>query len=240
MPTIPRGRAGGDAPRRRRLPAHAALLAVLVVAFVALWAASHLTAAGQAADAGAFRTFAPWHDAAAGAAGALRRGLPVAGAAVVAVLGLVALVRRRWRDLVAAVLVAAGTVGVAVGVRELLERPDLGGFGYAHQTFPSGHVAVVGGLGVAAWLLWPWPSSRPVAGWTGLVVTAVAALASVVTYAHRPSDVVGSLLVAAAAAVAVSWALDVPSTRADDVRTVPEDARPRRTAPRSGRRRAPT
>ncbi|WP_139123135.1 phosphatase PAP2 family protein, partial [Cellulosimicrobium cellulans] len=147
------------------------------------------------------------------------RGLPVAGAVVVAVLGVVALVRRAWRDLLAAVLVAAGTVGVAIGLRELLERPDLGGFGYAHQTFPSGHVAVVGGLCVAVWLLWPRPSSRPAAGWAGLAVTAVAGLASVVTYAHRPSDVVGSLLVAAAAAVAVSWALDVPTVPADDVRT---------------------
>jgi membrane-associated phospholipid phosphatase len=181
------------------------------VAFVSLWAASHLTTAGQAADAGAFRTLAPWHDATVGTAGALRRGLPLACALVTALLGLLALARREWRDLAAAVLVAGGTVGTALGLRELLVRPDLGAFGYTQQTFPSGHVAVVGGLCAAAWLLWPWPSSRPVAGWAGLAVTALAALASVVTYAHRPSDVVGSLLVAAAAAVAVSWALSVPA-----------------------------
>lgn len=189
------------------------LLALLVVAFVALWAASHLTVAGQRADAGAFRTLAPVHDVARDPAGALRRGLPVACAAVVAVLGAVALVRRRWRDLFAAVLVVLGTVGVALGIRELLVRPDLGGFGYAYQTFPSGHVAVVGGLGVAAWLLWPWPSSRATAGGVALVVTVVAAFASVVTYAHRPSDVVGSLLVAAAVTVVVTWLLDVPRDR---------------------------
>ncbi|OLT55332.1 phosphatase PAP2 family protein [Cellulosimicrobium sp. CUA-896] len=208
MPTTSRWRAAAGA---RRLPAHAVLLGAIVVAFVALWAASHLTASGQAADAGAFRTFAPWHDLAVGPAGTLRRGLPVACTAAVVVLGVVALVRRTWRDLAAAVLVAGGTVGVALGLRELLVRPDLGGFGYAHQTFPSGHVAVVGGLCVAAWLLWPWPASRAVAGCAGLALTAVAALASVVTYAHRPSDVVGSLLVAAAAAVTVSWALGVPA-----------------------------
>lgn len=190
------------------------LVVLLVVVFVALWAASHLTVAGQRADAGAFRTVAPLHDAGRDLAGALRRGLPVAAAAVVAALGLVAIARRAWRDLLAAVLVAAGTVGVAIGLRELLVRPDLGGFGYAHQTFPSGHVAAVAGLCVAGWVLWPWASSRPAAGWAGLVLTGVAAFASVVTYAHRPSDVVGSLLVAATVAVAVTWALDVPRDRA--------------------------
>jgi membrane-associated phospholipid phosphatase len=186
------------------------MLLLILGAFVVLWAASHLTAAGQQADAGAFRTLAPLHDSGADVAGALRRGLPVACAAVAAVLGVVALVRRAWRDLAGALLVTVATVGVAVGLRELLVRPDLGGYGYAHQTFPSGHVAVVGGLCVAIWILWPSPATRPVAGWAGLAVTGLSALASVVTYAHRPSDVVGSLLVAAAATVAVSWAFDVP------------------------------
>lgn len=197
-------------PARPRSAALLVVLVLLVAAFVALWAASHLTVAGQQADAGAFRTLAPLHDAGRDLAGALRRGLPVACAAVVAVLGVVALVRRAWRDLLAAVVVVLGTVGIALGLREVLVRPDLGGYGYAHQTFPSGHVAVVGGLCVAIWLLWPWPASRTAAGWAGLGVTAVAALASVVTYAHRPSDVVGSLLVAAAVTVAVVWLLDVP------------------------------
>jgi len=197
-------------PARPRPSALLVVLALLVAVFVALWAASHLTVAGQQADAGAFRTLAPLHDAGRDLAGALRRGLPVACAAVVAVLGVVALVRRAWRDVLAAVVVVLGTVGIALGLREVLVRPDLGGYGYAHQTFPSGHVAVVGGLCVAIWLLWPWPTSRTAAGWAGLGVTSVAALASVVTYAHRPSDVVGSLLVAAAVTVAVVWLLDVP------------------------------
>lgn len=197
-------------PARPRSSALLVVLVLLVAAFVALWAASHLTVAGQRADAGAFRTLAPLHDAGRDLAGALRRGLPVACAAVVAVLGVVALVRRAWRDLLAAVVVVLGTVGIALGLREVLVRPDLGGYGYAYQTFPSGHVAVVGGLCIAIWLLWPWPTSRAVAGWAGLGVTAVAALASVVTYAHRPSDVVGSLLVAAGVTVAVVWLLDVP------------------------------
>lgn len=208
---MPTSTAPTPASARSRSFAPLVLLGLLVAVFVALWAASHLTAAGQQADAGAFRTLAPLHDVGRDVAGALRRGLPVACAVVVAVLGVVALVRRAWRDLVAAVLVVVGTVGIALGLREVLVRPDLGGYGYAYQTFPSGHVAVVGGLCVAIWILWPWPGSRAVAGWAGLGVTAVAALASVVTYAHRPSDVVGSLLVAAAVAVAVAWLLDVPS-----------------------------
>ncbi|WP_264032497.1 phosphatase PAP2 family protein [Cellulosimicrobium sp. SH8] len=207
---MPTSAAPDRVPARSRSSVPLVLLALLVAVFVALWAASHLTVAGQQADAGAFRTLAPLHDAGRDVAGALRRGLPVACAAAVAVLGVVALVRRAWRDLVAAVLVVLGTVGIAVGLREVLVRPDLGEHGYAYQTFPSGHVAVVGGLCVAIWLLWPWSGSRAAAGWAGLGVTAAAALASVVTYAHRPSDVVGSLLVAAAVTVAVVWLLDVP------------------------------
>ncbi|WP_197088842.1 phosphatase PAP2 family protein [Cellulosimicrobium funkei] len=202
--------APASVPARPRSSALLVVLVLLVAAFVALWAASHLTVAGQRADAGAFRTLAPLHDAGRDLAGALRRGLPVACAAVVAVLGMVAVVRRAWRDLLAAVVVVLGIVGIALGLREVLVRPDLGGYGYAYQTFPSGHVAVVGGLCVAIWLLWPWRSSRAAAGWAAIGVTAVAALASVVTYAHRPSDVVGSLLVAAAVTVAVVWLLDVP------------------------------
>src|SRR5690606_32884446 len=102
-----------DVPRRTDLPAPArtrpraaaplVLLALVVAVFVALWAASHLTVAGQQADAGAFRTLAPLHDVGRDVAGALRRGLPVACAVVATVLGLVALVRRAWRDLIAAV-----------------------------------------------------------------------------------------------------------------------------------------
>ncbi len=146
----------------------------------------------------------------------------MACAVAVAVLGVVALLRRAWPDLVAAVLVALGTVGIALGLREVLVRPDLGGYGYAHQTFPSGHVAVVGGLCAAAWLLWPRPASRGAAGWAALGVTAVAALASVVTYAHRPSDVVGSLLVAVGVTVATVWVLDVPrDARAAGLSPVP-------------------
>jgi len=201
-----------DRPR-----AAATLLVLLVLAFVALWAASHLTVAGQQADAGAFRTVAPLHDVGRDVAGALRRGQPVDCAVAASVHGEVAYVRRDWRDLLAAVLVSVGTVAVALGLREVLVRPDLGSYGYPYQTFPSGHVAVVGGLCVAIWILWPWPASRAAAGVTGLVVTGVSALASVVTFAHRPSDVVGSLLVATAAAVAVAWALDVPARRRDGV-----------------------
>lgn len=122
-------------PARPRSSALLVVLVLLVAAFVALWAASHLTVAGQRADAGAFRTLAPLHDAGRDLAGALRRGLPVACAAVVAVLGVVALVRRAWRDLLAAVVVVLGTVGIALGLREVLVRPDLGGT--ATPTRPS-------------------------------------------------------------------------------------------------------
>jgi len=115
-------------PARPRSSALLVVLVLLVAAFVALWAASHLTVAGQRADAGAFRTLAPLHDAGRDLAGALRRGLPVACAAVVAVLGVVALVRRAWRDLLAAVVVVLvdpqDTQALATAVLGLLDDPE--------------------------------------------------------------------------------------------------------------------
>ncbi len=215
-----------------------ALLAV-VAAFVVLWAVTHLTAAGQEADAGFFRTVAPLHDAVGGVAGLARRALPVVCAAVVTVLVVMAVARRAWRELGAAALVTALGTGIALVLRSLLVRPNLGDYGYAEQTFPSGNVAAVAGLCAAAWLLWPWATRRR-AAWAGLAVSVVAAAASVVTYAHRPSDVVGSLLLVATVTLAVSWLLGVPRRPRETQAAFATFSRAsRRRAPRSGRRRAP-
>ncbi|WP_265523554.1 phosphatase PAP2 family protein [Oerskovia flava] len=191
-------------PRRRRGPVAASAVLACAAALVALWAATQLTAVGQEVDAGTFRRVSWLHDAWGEGAGHVRSSLPVVAAVVVAVLGVLAAARRAWRDLAVAAVVVVSSVGAAEAVQRLVVRPDLGGYGYAHNTFPSTNVAAVAALCVAAWILWP--RSGRVALLVGAGVALLAALVSVVTYAHRPSDVVGSLLLVAAVSATVLWA----------------------------------
>lgn len=172
-----------------------------------LWAWTHLTAAGQELDAGSFYHVAPVREAYGDVAATMRGALPPVVAALVAVLGLVSLRRRSWHRVAVAVGIVSVSLLVAVLARTLLVRPDLGGFGYAHNTFPSVNVAAVAGLCAAAWVLWPWGGRAVVLGCCTTVALGAAA-ASVVTYAHRPSDVVGSLLLVV---VVGSVALALPS-----------------------------
>lgn len=163
------------------------------VMLATLWAAANLTARGQELDAGAFHHVSWAQEQWGGAAAVARQWLPVIAAAGVAALAAVQIARRAWRPLLDAAGIVISSAVLAVLGRALLGRPDLGGYGYPYNTFPSVNVAVVAALCVAAWSLLPSPSR-----WVGLVIgipiVLTAAASSVVTYAHRPSDVVGSLL----------------------------------------------
>lgn len=82
-------------------------------------------------------------------------------------------------------------------LREWLPRPDHG-YSYVENTLPSTHMTLVAAAAVAIVLLWP--TSLP--GWLVPVLVAllvVAALGNVVGHAHRPSDVLASLLLVATA-----------------------------------------
>ncbi|MGC0142892.1 phosphatase PAP2 family protein [Pseudactinotalea sp. Z1732] len=79
------------------------------------------------------------------------------------------------------------------------------------NTLPSGHVSLSAALAVAIMILWPSRARWPivVAG----VLLATASLASVVAHAHRPSDVVASVLLTGAvtcAALALGGPLAAP------------------------------
>ncbi|MEY6564517.1 phosphatase PAP2 family protein [Streptomyces sp. PGLac3x] len=116
-----------------------------------------------------------------------------------ALVAAVALVRRRWWQGCAALGVIVATVGGKEIARALLPRPDLVGAreSLLETSFPSGHVAVPAALALAAVLVAS-PRVRPyvtAAGMLWLTVTAAAVLA---TYHHRPSDVLGTTLLACA------------------------------------------
>ncbi|RYG76755.1 phosphatase PAP2 family protein [Yimella sp. RIT 621] len=131
---------------------------------------------------------------------------PVLGLVVVAPLALVAAARRRWRALVATTIVAVAPVIAWLLRRSGPDRPDFGVSLPSNNTYPSTHAALIASACVAAVFLWP---SRPpqVVLVVAAGVAGLGALGNVVSYAHLPSDVLGSLLLVAgttAIAMAIS------------------------------------
>ena len=199
------------APRRGALHVVTAALlsALLAAAFLALYRWAVLSEGGQRADIHLLVALQDLNPALGPTATVLRPGLGVAGALACATLGALALSGRRWRSLGAAVAVVAASVGGTWALKEvLLERPYLGAYGYTVNTFPSGHVSATLALVAAAALLSPaWRTST--ARWLFLLalaaVAVAACLASLLEHVHRPSDVVGSvLLVGSATALAIA------------------------------------
>ncbi|MFJ5722395.1 phosphatase PAP2 family protein [Streptomyces sp. NPDC093149] len=117
----------------------------------------------------------------------------------IGVIAAVTLVRRCWWRGCAAI----GIVLVTVGSKELavmiLPRPDLvnAPVYLVERSFPSGHVAVPAALTLAAALVAS-PRIRPYVVAAGMLWLAVTAGAVQATYHHRPSDVLGSTLLACA------------------------------------------
>lgn len=137
-----------------------------------------------------------------------RRVVPAVGLAVVAGVGVWALMARRWIQVGRAAAVVAVSVALARGLRVVLPRPDHG-YSYDANTLPSTHVALVAACVVAVLIMWPTP--RP--SWlalVGIALVCVACVGNVFGYAHRPSDVVASVLLVAAVA---GTALAVPRGR---------------------------
>ncbi len=174
---------------------------VLGGALVGLYVAAVRTSTGQKVDGGAFTSVAGLHERYGAVAGGLRTGLPLLAAVGVVGLGVVALRQGRGRP-IAGALLALLAVPAARLLRETLDRPYLGDNGYLHNTFPSGHAAALGAVLLAAQLLVP-PARRRTGTTLALTLVAAAgAFANVVSYAHRPSDVAGGLLLAGVAGVA--------------------------------------
>ena len=176
-------------------------IVVLFAAFVALYFIAVRSAAGQRLDVTGFAVAAsiggrwPW------AYAILRDGLPWLLAAATLLLAVRAVFKRRWRDLIGAVLAVASAPLLTHILRLVLPRPFLGANGYAYNTFPSGHAAAIGSLLFAIYVISPRRFRGPRLGIGCAVITAAAGSASVMSYAHRPSDVVGALLVVAMAGV---------------------------------------
>ncbi|MFD7712701.1 phosphatase PAP2 family protein [Streptomyces sp. NPDC059786] len=118
----------------------------------------------------------------------------------VAVIVAVTLVRQCRRQGCAAAGVVIGTLGGAeVLSKLLLPRPDPvhAPVRLTDPSFPSGHVALPAGRALAAPLVAS-PRTRPYVTAVGTLWLAVTAAAVQAVYSHRPSDVLGAMLLACA------------------------------------------
>lgn len=121
-----------------------------------------------------------------------RRVLPISAVVVAGILWWVGLWRRRWLDVLRASVVVIAAIVLSRWLRTVLPRPDHG-YSYDVNTLPSTHATLVVAMTAAIWVLWP--ERRPEWLPVGLVAAVVLACqGNVVGYAHRPSDVLASVL----------------------------------------------
>lgn len=127
-----------------------------------------------------------------------------------AALGLmaIALVRRRFRQALAAAIVVAGANLTTQLLKPVLGRLDpLGGDAerFSQGIFPSGHATVAMSLALALVIVVP-SAARPIGAVVGAVYTAAVGVGLLLLGWHFPSDVAGGFLIAALWAVgAVAW-----------------------------------
>lgn len=181
-------------------------LAAWLAALVVLYGVAVCTPFGQWVDASAFGSVGVFSFVSPALLGVVVRDGGVAVLAVAAaILGGYALLQRRLRPVVVAVAAVAASGLVAEALKQfVLPRPYLGAFGYPYNTFPSGHTAVALSLMIAVAVLAP-ATHRWVWIAVASAVTAAVAWISVVTLAHRPSDVIAGALVVGAVASVVFW-----------------------------------
>ncbi len=181
----------------------AALLALLYLVAVR-------THPGQVADEHLFGALVSAGLVAHVLAAVLRAVAPLLLGGLSAVLWLAALRDRRWRATAATAVLVLASTATSVLLRDvILTRPALAVDGYAQNTLPSTHVTLTVALCAAAIVLWP--AHQHHRGTALLVTTVVgatilAAVGSVVSYAHRPADVVASALVVVLCGAVVSAA----------------------------------
>lgn len=121
----------------------------------------------------------------------------VAVAAAAAVVGFIALVRRRVALAVTSIVLIAGANLTAELMKKYLHRPDLGideARAAAGNSFPSGHTAIAMSVVVALVLVLP-PRVRGAGAIIGAIYAAAIGVATLSAGWHRPSDAVGAILV---------------------------------------------
>ncbi|MET7362528.1 phosphatase PAP2 family protein [Streptomyces sp. NPDC005562] len=125
-----------------------------------------------------------------------------------AVIVVLTLVRRCWRQGCAALGVALLAIGGKEVFKSTVPRPDLVGApeNLLDQGFPSGHTVIPAALTLAAVLVVS-PRIRPYVATAGVLWLACIAAATATMGGHRPSEVLGATLLACACYGLATWLL---------------------------------
>ncbi|WP_188667413.1 phosphatase PAP2 family protein [Tersicoccus solisilvae] len=212
-----RARTGGRRPSATPTLPVAALWTGAVVCAVAVFAVYAFfvrTVLGQQLDEAALTSAQRLHTADAPAAVWLQT-LPwfLITGVLIALAVLIAAVRRRWAVLIAIVVTVAGAVlSTQLLKYAVFERPDLGLDTLTLNSLPSGHTTAAGAAAAALLLAVPreW---RPVFGVAGAAFTALVAGSTLVSYWHRPADVVSAVAVVGAWTLAATALTDPRTAR---------------------------
>lgn len=136
-----------------------------------------------------------------------------------AVVGFIALIRRRVAVAVGAILLIVGANVTTQIAKYVIDRPDLGvdpQRAAAGNSLPSGHTTIAASVAVALLLVLPGRIRGAVAV-LGAVFVSAAGTATLSAGWHRPSDAVAALLVVGAWACAASLFIVVTQRRHGDV-----------------------
>jgi membrane-associated phospholipid phosphatase len=179
---------------------------VLAVCCVAAYLLFVLSSQGRMADASAFASLMPLIDVFGATADVVRQVIPFVLAALVVVLAAAALARQRWDDVARSVVLVASSLVATEGLKFLLPRPEAGGsVAIVGNSYPSGHVAVTLSLALVVVILSPTDRWHV---WLALLTGAATvgvAWCSVLSTAHRASDVIGSALLVGFLVQVVFW-----------------------------------
>jgi membrane-associated phospholipid phosphatase len=142
-------------------------------------------------------------------------------------VGVVALLRRRWRLALGVVIVVLGSAVMAQVLKAVLPRPDFGIDPPAESanSLPSGHASIAMALALAIVMVVP-VAWRPGAAVLGGAGAAFVSVGTIVAGWHRPSDVlVADLLAVTMASVVcvalVTWRGGVPPNVGPGAETPP-------------------
>ncbi|WP_343448655.1 phosphatase PAP2 family protein [Micromonospora oryzae] len=144
--------------------------------------------------------------------------------AATAMIGFIALIRRRVALAITATLLIAGANVSTQLLKHFLARPDFGidpERSAAGNSLPSGHTTVAASVALALILVLP-PTVRVLGAYLGTAYAAVAGVATLSAGWHRPSDAVAAFLVVGVWAALAGLLLLV--TQREQAQVEPTDA----------------
>jgi membrane-associated phospholipid phosphatase len=136
-----------------------------------------------------------------------------------AVVGFIALIRRRFAVALGAILLIVGANVTTQIAKYVIDRPDLGvdpQRAAAGNSLPSGHTTIAASVAVALLLVLP-GRVRGAVGVLGALFVSVAGVATLSAGWHRPSDAIAAVLVVGAWTCAASLFIITVQRRHGDV-----------------------